>query len=153
MPTTFYVTYLMQDDYGRRTRKRVQTEAFAGIDQGADFLSAVAAAQALQADLSAFTELDVLSFSISYEETVTDTVTTGANVDEGGTLVVSKVGSTKRANIKVPGPVAGIRNVDGTLDVADVIVTNLIANFQAAGDFLISDGEQVDAVLSGRLDK
>lgn len=153
MATQFYVTYLLQDSYGRRTRKRYQTEAFAGIDAGADFLSAIAAAQALQADISAFSMLDVLSFSINYEETVTDTPTANANVDEGGTLVVSKVASSKRANLKVPGPEAAIRNVDGTLDVADVIVTNFIANFQSGGDFLISDGELVDAVISGRLDK
>jgi hypothetical protein len=151
--TQFYATFLMGDDYGRRTRKTYQTEDFSGIDAGADFLSAQAAAQALQADLSAVSELDVLSFQIRYEETVTDTVTTGANVDEGATLVVSKVGSTKRANLKVPGPVAGVRNADGTINITATEITNFIANFQAAGDFLISDGEVLDDVISGRLDK
>ena len=152
MPTQFYVTYLMEDAHGRRTRKRYQTENFNGVDQGADFLSAVAAAQALQADISALSELDVLSFHISYEETVTDTVTAGANKDEGGSIVVSKVGSTKRHTMKVPGPAAAVRNADGTLDITNALITDFVANFQVAGDFLISDGEQVDAIKSARLD-
>ncbi len=153
MATQFFVTYLMEDAFGRRTRKQYQTEAFAGADAGADFLSAISAAQALQVDLSALTELDVLSFQIRYEETITDSVTASANVDEGATFVVSKVGSSKRANLKVPAPEQGVRNADGTIDVTDALVTDFIANFEAAGNFLISDGEQVLAVIAGRLDK
>lgn len=153
MPTQFYVTYLMQDNYGRRTRKRYQTESFGGVDAGADFLSAIAAAQALQADLSALSEAEVLSFQISYNEQVADAVVGSANVDEGATLTVSKVGVSNRATMKVPAPIQGVRNGDGTIDVAAVEVTNFIANFQSAGDFLISDGEVVDAVISGKLDK
>lgn len=151
--TEFYVTYLMQDNFGRRTRKTYQTENFGGVDAGADFLSAIAAAQALQVDLSALTELEVLSFQIRYSELVTDAVTGSANVDEGATLVVSKTNSPNRANIKVPGPIQGVRNGDGTIDVTAAAITDFIANFQSAGDFLISDGEVVDAVISGRLDK
>lgn len=153
MATTFFVTYLLQDDFNRRSRKRFETIAFSGADQGAEFLLAITAAQALQVDLSALTELDVLSFFIAYEETVSDTVTTSANVDEGASLTVSKVGTSKRGNMKVPGPMQAVRNGDGTIDVANALVTDFITNFQAGGDFLISDGEVVDSVISGKLDK
>lgn len=151
--TQFYVNFLMQDDHGRRTRKQYQTIDYAGVDAGADFLSALAAAQALSTSLAVLSELAILALSIRYEETVVDGVTSGANKDEGATLTVSKVGTTKRATMKVPGPQAGVRNADGSIDVTAVAVTDFIAHFQTGGDFLISDGEVVDDVILGKLDK
>lgn len=153
MASQYYVTAVLQDAHGRRMRKEFQTSIIAAADLGAEFLLADTAAQALMSDLADITELDVLEYQIRYASAVTDTVDAGANRDEGATFTVSKVGTTRRGTVKVPGPVAAIREIDGSIDITDAIVTNYFANFQAGGDFLFSDGEVVDQVIVGKLDK
>ncbi len=150
--TTFRGTATLQDAYGRKTRKMFETVDISGADVGAEFLVANTAMAALMTDLAALTEAEILWFTCGLETTYTDTADAGANVDEGLTLVVDKADS-KRGNLKVPAPINSVFNPDGTADITDAAITAYVANFQAGGDFLFSDGEEVANIISGRLDK
>lgn len=143
----YNVTYEMVDDYGRKTTKRFET-----IATMADHPAAVAAAAALATDLANLTELDILAYSVSQRIVYTDTVVSGANKDEGVTLVLRKEDNFNGV-IKVPGPINSIFNTDGTVDLTDAAVTAFVSNFLSSADFTFSDGEQATVLLSGSLDK
>lgn len=137
------------DDYGRVGRKSYKT-----ISTVASHIDAVTAAAALMVDLEALTEMRVVAYSVGLRTIESDTVTTGANKDEGITLSVRKV-SGYRDILKVPGPLNSVINTDGTVDISDALVTNYYDNFETAGgSFTFSDGEQAEAsgLISGRLD-
>lgn len=142
MPT-YGITYKLVDDYGRETLKTFETVE---IDQP----TAVTAGGAFAVDLAAFTEMDILQMTVKEVVVIADTVDSGANKDEGATLSVRKANNQKDT-IKVPAPVQGVRNPDGTIDITNVIVTDFMANF-LTGNFVISDGETVIATLGGTLD-
>ncbi len=150
--TVFNVTMVLQDAYGRKTRKLFETEDISAADVGAEFLLARTAAAGLATDLAALTEAELLWYHIGEEVTYTDTADSGANVDEGLTMVVDKPDS-KRGNLKVPAPINAVFNADGTLDLTHSAVTAYVTNFQSGGDFTFSDGEKVVNLISGRLDK
>ena len=142
----YIVTMELQDSENRRGRKVYKTQA--GV---VDHVAAVTAANSLAVDLSALTELEVLAHTVSLRTIYSDSVDAGANIDEGATFSLNKT-DNYRASHKVPGPVAAVRNGDGTIDVTNAAVTDYFDNFKAAGDFTVSDGELIDAVLSGTLD-
>lgn len=142
--TLFDVTYKLTDAYGRDSRKTFQVDA-------ADIATAQTLAGDLNADLQAITGMAVLQYSINLVTVVAgDTPDATANKDEGGTFQVRKADNDK-ASVKIPAPVDSIRNVDGTLDLTDLIVTNFFDNF-VGGAWRVSDGEQVIALLKGTLD-
>lgn len=143
----YTVTFELVDAYQRQTRKTFET-----VDTIADETAALAAAAALATDLANLTEADILAYHVSQRVVYTDTVTAGANIDEGVTFSLRKVDNFK-APIKVPAPINSIFQADGSVNLSDAAVTAFIANFLTGGDFTFSDGEQASALLSGRLDK
>jgi len=144
-----YTCYVeMIDAFGRRATKRFQSDPAV-----LDFATALSNAADLVADLAALSELRVLAYTVGQRVTYSDTVDTGANKDEGATLVVELI-DNKRHAMKVPGPIQTIRNADGTIDVTDASVLNYVANFLDGSTlWTVSDGETVSEVLSGTLDK
>jgi len=143
----YNVTIDLQDAFGRKGRKIVQTRA--DMPNHAD---AVTAASAFVSDLADLTELEVIAFSVGLRTVYTDTPDAQANIDEGATFVVNKT-DNYRAVHRIPGPVDSIKNQDGTIDVTDALVLTYFGNFLVGGDFTLSDGENIDAVLKGTLDK
>lgn len=143
----FTVTYDMVDAYGRSARKTYETKATM-----ADFAAASAAASALAADLAGLTEAEILSYTVALRSTYSDSVTTGANKDEGVTLVLRKEDNFKGV-LRVPAPINAIFDAQGSVDITDAAVTAFVSNFLTGADFVFSDGEQASALLSGRLDK
>lgn len=141
---TFEATVTMQDAYARSTTKRYQVEAV-------DIAAAITAFTDYLGDLATLSELDVVKYKVSTEATFADTVTAGANVDEGATFSFQKTDGDKVA-VKVPGPVASVRQPDGSINIAAVAVTDWAAHF-LSGSILVSDGEVATALLSGKLDK
>jgi hypothetical protein len=147
MPT--YNVYIeLVDAYNRSSVKRYKT-----ISTMLDHPTAVTAAAALAADLAALTEMDVLAHSVALRTVYTDTVTAGANKDEGITLSVRKANNF-RDILRVPAPLNAVLNPDGTVDITSALVTDYYDNFvSGSGDFTLSDGEQAIALLAGKLDK
>lgn len=152
MATTFFISVVFEDDYGRQTRKTYETQPYAGVDVGADRLAVQTDVVAFLNDVEAITEARILAYTVADRTVYTDVVTAGANVDEGLTLVTRKADNYK-AVLAVPAPVNSIFNPDGTADITDPIVTNYHANFTATGFLTCSDGEIATDLISGRLDK
>lgn len=138
------VTVTLRDAYNRTTTKRFQTDE-------TDHAAAVSAANLFCADLSAITEAEIIAYTVGLKTAYTDAVSAGANLDEGVTLSV-ELTSGKRAVIKVPAPVKSPVNPDGSVDITDTLVTDFLDNW-LVGNFLLSDGETVSSLLSGRLDR
>ncbi len=136
----------LEDAYLRRSTKRWKVSA-------ATYALALTDAALFITDLMAITGCDILDYLLSTPTQVTDTVTSGANLDAGATFNLSIVGfPAKKAAQKVPAPVLGIINADGTIDMTNAIVTDYAANF-TSGFVLVSDGETVSTFDSGRLDR
>lgn len=142
--TQYSVGYTLEDAYGRNTSKKYLVEAV-------DVAAARTAASDMAADLAQLTEAQILWYTVAEKITYSDTVDAGANKDEGVTFVVRKTDNEK-ATIKVPAPINAIFNTDGTVDLTNSAVSSFMANF-LSGVFLVSDGEVVDSLLSGRLDE
>lgn len=138
------VSVKMRDAYGRQTTKRFQTNE-------TDHATAVTAVSGFCADLAALSEAEILEYSVALKTAYTDSPAAGANLDEGITISV-ELDSGKRAVVKVPAPVKSPINGDGTLDITDTLVSDFTDNW-LVGNFLLSDGETVAQVLSGKLDK
>ena len=142
MPT-YQVSVQMEDAYGRAASKRFDLVA---IDQP----TAVTQAGAFMDDLAPITELDILSYTVSERVVYTDTVTAGANRDEGVTFSV-RTADNEKATVKIPGPTNAILGADGSVNLSDADVAAFIAHY-TSGEILVDDGEVVSAFLSGRLD-
>lgn len=150
--TVFTLNVTLQDAYGRTTRKLYKTEDIVGVDVGAEYLTAQGFATTLLTALSNLSEAEILYYNLGREVTYSDTADPGANVDEGMTALARKT-NNKLVVLKVPAPVNAVFNPDGTLDVLDAVVTAYTNHFIATGGFTISDGENIVALVSGRLDK
>jgi hypothetical protein len=143
MPT-YGLSVSLVDAYGRSASKRFDIVAATQPD-------AITLAGGFMADLALITELRILWYDVSERVVYSDSVDTGANRDEGVTFSV-RTEDNEKAVIKVPGPINGMFNADGSVDLTDGGVAAFIANY-LAGDVLVDDGEVVTELISGRLDK
>lgn len=134
----------LRDAYNRQTTKRYEVDAV-------DHTTALAEFNALCVDLAALSMAEIISYTCGLKTAYTDTVTAGANLDAGITLSV-EVSTGEKATLKVPAPVASVINTDGTVDVTAALVADYVDNW-ITGNFLVSDGEEVSTLLSGKLDR
>lgn len=140
----FILTVFLRDAYKRRTRKRYQLEVV-------DHAQALVRAASLVDAISAAVGSEVLKYTVAQEVAYTDTVEVGANVDEGVTFSAD-LGAGKTAAIKLPSPIAGYINGDGTINMTHSAITDFESEF-LSGEVLVSDGEVVLDLVSGKLDK
>lgn len=138
-------TVTLIDSLNTQTQKRYEMET-----------DVLATAQAVMAafipELEAITDLGVVSISYTLKDT-TEASEAAANssVDAGATFRC-RLADGGIAVHKVPGfPIAKVGS-DRNIDVADVDVAAYFDNFLAAGEFTLSDGEVITAVLSGTFD-
>lgn len=150
--TVFRLDVTLKDAYTRLSRKTYYTEDISAADVGAEYLIADTSATALLVDLAAISEAEVLRYTLGREVAYTDSVVAEANVDEGLTMTVEKVDGFY-GTLKVPAPVNSIFNADGSLDVIDALPVAYIANFAVGGGFTFSDGENLVALVKGKLDR
>lgn len=140
------LSYTLRDAFQRKSTRSYQVTAL-------DFVAAQVVVSTLMAAVANLTNAEILKTNLAENSPYTDTVTAGANIDAGLT-VVWEIGGIpgKQGVTKVPAPDITLFDAAGVLDLADARVTAYAAPF-LAGDVLISDGEVVDAILNGRLDK
>ena len=112
--------------------------------------TAVTQAEAFMDDMAPITELNILSYTVMERVVYSDSVTAGANRDEGITFSV-RTADNEKATVKIPGPTNAILTSDGTVNLSDADVVAFIAHY-TSGEILVDDGEVVTAFLSGRLD-
>jgi hypothetical protein len=139
----FQASVTMQDAYTRRATKRFEGDF-------ADFATAQTALVLLVADLDALSKMQVIGYSCGQKSDYSGSLVAEANKDAGITLSVQKDDGEK-AVLKVPAPVAAVVNADGTVDITNALVTDYVDNW-ITGTWLISDGENVASLLSGKLD-
>lgn len=140
----FVATISLQDAYARRSVKRFEGDFV-------DFATAETALDALIVDLDALSEAEVYSFTCGRKTGHTGSLVAGANIDSGITLSVMKTDGEK-AVLKVPAPAPAVVNGDGTVDILNALVTAYVDNW-ITGTWYVSDGEEVDSLLSGKLDR
>jgi hypothetical protein len=140
----FQATVKLQDAFDRRTTKRFEGDF-------ADFATAQAAIIALVFDLDALSDAQVVAYSVGQKSDYAGSLVAGANLDSGITLSVMKTDSEK-AVLKVPAPDLAVVNADGTVDITNAEVVAYVDNW-ITGTWYVSDGEEVDSLLSGKLDR
>jgi hypothetical protein len=141
-----YATLTLQDSYGRVTTKRVETDT-------TTVAGAEAAIDALIAELNPLTDLQLVYATYSWKNaTQAFAGVGGSNVDVGATMQLL-LDSGKRAAFHLPGLPAAKVGAGGMIDPADEDVAAFFALFESGGDLLVSDGETVDSVIGGSLDK
>lgn len=140
------LTYTLRDAFKRLSSRSAQITAL-------DFVAAQVVQATLLTAVGNLTNAQILKTSLAENLPYTDSLTAGANIDAGLT-VIWEIGGVpgKKGNTKIPAPDITLFDANGVLDLADARVTAYAAPF-LAGDVLISDGEVVDAILSGRLDR
>ena len=141
------INLTLQDSMNRTMKKQLVTElATIALNQ-----SHLDAFLALWAGVSG---LGIISADITIPLTVVaQTPAAGSNRDEGATFGVTTSGDYNTA-YKVPGILAALRQVGGTVDLAAAGVTNYFADFDT-GDSRINSrvAVQIDTVNTGLVDK
>lgn len=131
---------------------RVTTRSF--IFSVADWAAAVTLLADFLADYQAATECHIFETRLIDETAVAGSPVGGANVDAGMSITAQLETANKKGNIQIPSPVAAVIDSDGSIDLADAIMTALLVNYtQATNKVTASDGEEVTAFLKGTLDK
>lgn len=140
----FQGSITLQDAFDRRTTKRFEGDF-------ADFATAQSAMVLLVADIDALSEAQVIAYNVGQKSDYAGSLVAGANLDQGITLSVQKTDNEK-AVLKVPAPTLSVVNADGTVDITNALVTDYVDNW-ITGTWYVSDGDEVDSLLSGKLDR
>jgi len=144
-----WMSLTLEDDFGRLTHIRREMQPHALLVEYQVEIDNFVAAFALVSDL-AVVRADFVQTGLDS----TQAVTAGANVDVGATFSgwIEAVDG-KKASTKIPGIKLAKVGADGTIDLADVDVAAFLAMYADAGDFYISDGENVADWIRGSLDR
>lgn len=137
------VTWL--DDYGRTTTKRY------GNDR-ALLADAITDATALVAAMADVSDAGSIKYQVIYTGVLSNAAVAGANVDTGGTLHCT-LDNGKGYALKIPMIMAAKVGTGGNIDVTDADIVTLVALFKTGGHFTVSEGNVIDDVKSGELDK
>lgn len=144
-----YLSMVFIDSYGRHTNRKYEVET---QTLKADYGTL---ATAFAAEIEAISDLGLESVTLLRPLGVSHAVTAGANVDVGATFNgLLSGGEGKHASIKMPGIKAALVDPDGSIPIDDADVDAFLDRFlTAAGDFLLSDGEQMASWTRGALDR
>lgn len=139
------VTISLVDAYSRAGSKRFEgvatTVAQAQLD-AADLL----------VDFQAVSDMGTTMLTYSQSVPELNTAVAGANVDAGGTIHC-RLNNGKGYALKVPAIKPSLVNPDGSIDISSTAITDLIAHFQTGGEYTVSEGDLIDSVLYGELDR
>ena len=138
----------LADSYGRQTTKIVEMrDMLLHVDQVAEAVQYIA-------DLEDVTDLGVVRADIIYRGVSEGfDPQAGANVDTGATFTgYLLAGNGKKGSVKVPGIKPALVSADGTIQITGVVAT-FLENYEESDNLFMSDGEQVESWISGRLDK
>lgn len=139
-------TLNLRDSFGRLTRKKVETTDTV-------LATAITHVNAYATALDALTDLALESIEYhAVDLTGNFTGEEDSNVDTGATFKL-RLTDGSFASYKIPGFVLSKVNASGSVDPADSDVAALVALFASGGSLRVSDGESVDAVIFGALDR
>lgn len=142
-----WCTLTWEDVHGRYKTKRIEMATV-------DATQAEIDAQAIAAAYEAATEGIVRKAIVSGEMRYAGPASAGSNVDTGVTCTVQLSLRPDRAYLKWPMPMDSYILPGGVVNVADALV-QAVQNLYIplSGVAKLSDGETIDSILSGLLDK
>lgn len=138
------------DSRGRITRKLIQVEA------QVDLATYITAAGAVSTALEAITDLGMCRCDLIIDEQDAGfAFTANSNIDTGATFTGELYDANgKKASLKVPGIKMSFVGIDGSIDITQTEVKAVLDMYlQSAGILQLSDGQQIDHWLKGKLDK
>lgn len=138
------LTFTLKDAYSRQAKR-----GFEGI--AATLADASTDATALMTDFNAISDAGVVKQTFSTETVINQSAQTGANRDVGGTLHC-RLNNGKLYGLKIPMIKASMVNADGTIKLSDAAIVAFVANFEASGQYRVSEGNYIVAVEYGELD-
>lgn len=142
----FIAIVKLMDTMGHLTRKRIETNK----DVYADANTAI---DAYLAELDPLTDLSVVGVNYIMED-ATQTVAgeAASNVDVGATFRFTKSGGGYGSH-KIPGfPQAKAVVGSGDIPIDDLDVVAYFDLFKAGGSLLLDDGENLVALVTGKMD-
>lgn len=139
-------TLIMRDSYGDIYRKEMETRVTVLADAQADVTAFLAL-------LDPCTDLEVASVTYSFRDSTQQIAgVAGSNRDIGATFEgLNQDGET--VILKIPGFPAAKVGAQRAIDLTDLDVAAMLADYETAGNFYLSDGEIVDSWVKGTLDK
>jgi len=144
-----WMSLTLEDSFGRLSNLRREMQPHALLVEYQveidNFVTAFAAVSDLAVVRADFVQTGLDS---------TQAVTAGANVDVGATFsgwIEATPG--KKASTKIPGIKLAKVGTDGSIDLTDTDVAAFLAQYADAGDFYLSDGENVADWIRGSLDR
>lgn len=146
----WFLTMTLADNGGNQTTKTYRLRA-------ADEIAAQAAASSIRASLNALTNSVEVAYAVSDRWENDSIVYPAAGIENEDKLSMTALlsGANKKANLKVPAPVIGAF-IDTTGPGANIcntvatVVTDYTDEFKLAGNAFISDGEDLEELLSGK---
>lgn len=138
----------LADSFGRTTTKLFEMkQELLHADQVLD-------AQGIITELENVTDLGVIRADIIYRGVDAGFApTAGSNIDVGATFTGYIVGGNgKKASLKLPGIKLSLVDSDGSVPISGAVDT-FLNDFEEDMVLYLSDGEQIDSWISGRLDK
>jgi hypothetical protein len=143
------VTLLLRDSYGRDVHKRVQ------VDEAtlADAVDAISGVGGYLTALAAVTDLAFIEANYVYAQDKTGAFagTGTSNADVGATFKVA-LANGGNASHKIPGFPTDLVGAAGFINVEGTEVAAYFEHF-TSGSLRLSDGEAIDEVTLGKLDK
>lgn len=139
------VTFTIVDAYARSGAKRFEGKATTIAQAQTD-------ATALMADWAAVTLAGASKRTFNQSEALSEAVETGANLDAGGTVHV-RLNNSKLYAFKIPAIDPALVNPDGSIDITNAAISDLLAHFESTGEYTLSEGNHIVAVLYGELDR
>ena len=141
------VTITFEDTYGRRKRKEVEMVT---DDAATAEIDAASIATAYDAATDGF----VRRYQVNSVNEFEGAVGAGINADSGVTCTCQLNGRPERASLKWPMPLLAMFLPDGRLNTTHASIVALEGIYApTTGIATLSDGEEVDSILSGQLDK
>jgi hypothetical protein len=141
----FSATITLEDSLHSLVSKRVEMETSVLAD-------AQTAIAGLVTDLEAVTDLGVVSVTYTYKDLgEASAAAEGSSIDAGATFRL-RLDNGKVASYKIPGFPISKASGGRVIATDDSDVVAYFDNFKDAGDFKISEGNVMTAILSGTLD-
>lgn len=149
--TGYILTVTVIDNGRNRSTLRYQLRS-------ADFATAVTDSATILAALQDVTQAEITGYQISelFREDAVILPGYGIHVEDKASVTCQlTTGGGKKANFKIPAPVSGIFQAtqDQGANIVDVTDSLLVAYgniFKSTGQAYISDGEDLDLLISGK---
>jgi hypothetical protein len=145
-----YLSLTLEDSEGRRKKMLVET-----TDLSVVLTDQITAITGILTELNPITDLAVVRVDWIHKGIVAGFAgESSSNVDVGATFTGELYNHDgARASEKIPGFPQAKTQGDGTISVAEADVEDWLELFLHSGTLLLSDGEEIDHWINGRLDK